>query len=157
MSQDAATLDNINKSISHSMSTSSAYSNANNIDNVDRRRLSFHDNRGGKSSDSITNINGKRVKRNHSLPSRGRGGQTTTHGGVEFGSRQGVAVDEGGGDDDNGVESLLKEIEQGQDQVYRSKNNANEVSGGDGSCPKSTAASTTTTTVQNNNNAEASE
>ncbi|KAL7430717.1 hypothetical protein ACHAXM_002466 [Skeletonema potamos] len=114
---------------------------------------------------------GSKLKRHHSLVPRGErygSGRMISGGKLLSSHRETTRADFGNNneevnddDDDDGVENLLKEIEQGLDQVCSSsggsQKNCIETMGGEsGSCPKSTTATTTTTAaaaIETSNNA----
>eukprot|EP00984_Skeletonema_dohrnii_P001827 scaffold604_cov111-Skeletonema_dohrnii-CCMP3373.AAC.8 len=158
-----------NKSQSLSAQSSFTANTAHRNEQLKGRRLTFPDNKIGASNNN-DNDGGKRVKRHHSLPlgerssgpSKMIGGRLLHHedttisvaaaagsGGGEFG----LNPDFGNGnpddhDDDDGVENLLKEIEQGLDQVCSGTKGV-ECTRGEksGSCPQLTTATSTTITA----------
>ena len=135
--------------------------------NNDQKNDGDDDNEIISSSSANACGNNNLKKRHHSLPLGDRGGRM-----MMLGGRRDTTIDNSDGefgllnnqdfgkddDDDDGVENLLKEIEQGLDQVcssYKTKKGAAAViMGGEfsGSCPKSATTTATAAAASTNNN-----
>eukprot|EP00985_Skeletonema_marinoi_P002553 scaffold1057_cov203-Skeletonema_marinoi.AAC.1 len=164
-SQNSYAINNTHNSQSLSAQSSFETNTNNRNEHLKGRRLTFPDNKSGHNTSNINdNDGGKRVKRHHSLPfgersgsgpSKMIGGRILHHddtaisaadSGGEFGLKPDFGNDNPGDvdDDDDGVENLLKEIEQGLDQVWSTKGVESTRGEESRSCPQLTAASTTT-------------